>query len=235
VDALLARLLAELDREVGWDHLLVVLSADHGFGRAPEQVRAEGLPAERITKDLLETQLTELSDQLSRMAGSGITARFMSPFLYLRHENGQSVHASLREEAARIAGTWSWTAWVATVDQLRAGGVPRDAIFERATQSFRADRSGDVMVIARPWYIVETAETAWSATHGSPYAYDTRVPMVFAGPGIAAGWVSRPVSPLDIAATLAACLNITPPPACSGTPLPEIVDGLTDTETRVRR
>ncbi|HOV60822.1 MAG TPA: alkaline phosphatase family protein [Candidatus Hydrogenedentes bacterium] len=225
VDALIARLLNELDGLVGLEHTLIAVSSDHGFGRAPEQVRAEGLPAERITKDQLGAQLAELSDQLSRTAGSGIVARFMSPFIYLRHEDGQPVNISLREEAARIAETWPWTVWVATIDQLRAGNVPRDALFDRATTSFRIGRGGDILVIARPWYIVETAETAWSATHGSPYAYDTRVPMVFAGPGIAAGWVSRPVSPLDIAATLAACLNITPPPACSGTPLPEIVDG----------
>lgn len=225
VDALIARLLNELDGLVGLEHTLIAVSSDHGFGRAPEQVRAEGLSAERITRDQLEAQLADLSGQLSRTAGSGIIARFMSPFIYLRHENGQPVNASLREEAARIAETWPWTAWVATVDRLRAGGVSRDVLFERATTSFRTDRGGDVLVIARPWYIVETAETAWSATHGSPYAYDTRVPMVFAGPGIAAGWVSRSVSPLDITATLAACLNITPPPACSGTPLPEIVDG----------
>ncbi|MBP9003843.1 MAG: alkaline phosphatase family protein [Candidatus Hydrogenedentes bacterium] len=227
VDALIARLLNELDGLVGLEHTLIAVSSDHGFGRAPEQVRAEGLSAERITRDQLEAQLADLSDQLSRSAGSSITARFMSPFIYLRHENGQPVNPSLREKAVRIAGTWSWTAWVATADLLRTGGVPRDALFERATTSFRADRGGDVLVIVRPWYIVETAETAWSATHGSPYNYDTRVPVLFAGAGLSPAQITRPITPLDIPATLAACLNITPPPACSGTPLPEIVGGIT--------
>ncbi|HOQ88582.1 MAG TPA: alkaline phosphatase family protein [Candidatus Hydrogenedentes bacterium] len=235
VDELIVRLLSALEQQIGLDRVMIALSSDHGFGRAPEQIQTEGLPARRITKPELNACMNDLAGQLSSISGIAVTASFSSPFIYLRRQDGDGLDATVRAQAVRIANSWSWTQWAASIDDIRSGNIPRTPFHERALTAHAAGRGGDVLVIAKPWHIVETAETAWSATHGSPYAYDTRVPMVFAGPGIAAGWVSRPVSPLDIAATLAACLNITPPPACSGTPLPEIVDGLTDTETRVRR
>ncbi len=47
-----------------------------------------------------------------------------------------------------------------------------------------------------------------AAIHGSPWKYDTYVPIFFAGNGVAARTISRPVGPQDIAATIAAYLEI---------------------------
>jgi len=226
VDGLVARLLKVLDEQVGLEHVLMALTADHGFGRAPEQVKTEGLPAERITKAQLEKDLEDLAGRLSTASGAKVTARFLSPFIYLRRDDGLPVDPSMREQAARIAETWSWSQWAVSVDDLRSGNIPRTPFHERALTAFAMGRGGDVLVIARPWYIVETAETAWSATHGSPYAYDTRVPVVFFGGDVPSAWISHPVSPLDIPATLASCLRMTPPPACAGRPLQEVCDAV---------
>ena len=52
-----------------------------------------------------------------------------------------------------------------------------------------------------------------------------RVPIIFAGHGIPAGVVFRPVQPADVAPTLAALLGMSPPASAQGTVPPEVLEG----------
>ena len=65
-----------------------------------------------------------------------------------------------------------------------------------------------------------------AAIHGSPWAYDTFVPIFFAGHRVPRGKVHRSVGPHDIAATIAAYLDIKPPSGSVGTPLVEVLADL---------
>ena len=49
------------------------------------------------------------------------------------------------------------------------------------------------------------------ATHGSPYTYDTHVPLIIMGPGIKADRYFQAATPADIAPTLAALLRVQAP------------------------
>jgi arylsulfatase A-like enzyme len=60
--------------------------------------------------------------------------------------------------------------------------------------------------------------------HGSPWRYDTHVPIIFSGPGIDAQKVTRLVHPVDVAPTLATCLGMSPPGAAHGVPLMEVLE-----------
>ncbi|MCH7228533.1 hypothetical protein MLD59_20500 [Verrucomicrobiaceae bacterium E54] len=62
-----------------------------------------------------------------------------------------------------------------------------------------------------------------AATHGSPWRYDTFVPVIFAGAGLESRKISRPVTPYDIATTLANHLGVKPPSGSIGNPLTEVV------------
>ena len=70
-------------------------------------------------------------------------------------------------------------------------------------------------------YTTEDPPTA--AMHGSPWAYDTYVPVFFAGGGVTAQTIYRRMSPYDIAATLSARLGIKPPSGSVGIPLVEVL------------
>ena len=67
--------------------------------------------------------------------------------------------------------------------------------------------------------------TKLAAIHASPWKYDTYVPLFFVGHGIPAQRIARPVTPYDIAATLAAYLNIKPPSGSVGVPLVKVLNG----------
>jgi arylsulfatase A-like enzyme len=83
-------------------------------------------------------------------------------------------------------------------------------------------RSGDIYVIQEPyWFLFD--EGPIPSMHGSPWRYDTHVPIIFAGPGIDAQAVHRLVHPVDVAPTIAAFMGMTPPAAAQGVPLKEVL------------
>jgi arylsulfatase A-like enzyme len=63
-----------------------------------------------------------------------------------------------------------------------------------------------------------------AAIHGSPWRYDTHVPILFAGPGVRNRKVSRRVAPYDIAPTLANYLGVKPPSGSVGEVLVEVTE-----------
>jgi arylsulfatase A-like enzyme len=62
-----------------------------------------------------------------------------------------------------------------------------------------------------------------TAMHGSPWRYDTHVPIILLGPGINAQTIHRRVHPVDVAPTMAAYLGLTPPGSAQGLPLLEVL------------
>ena len=81
-------------------------------------------------------------------------------------------------------------------------------------------RSGDIYVVQEPyWFLYE--KSAIAAMHGSPWRYDTYVPIVLLGDGIEAQTIHRLVHPADVAPTLSALLGVKPPSSSAGVPLLE--------------
>jgi len=103
-----------------------------------------------------------------------------------------------------------------TREELLASG-PADTLLTLYRRGYRRDRptglgNRGVNVRLREGYMTG-GETA---THGSPYAYDRRVPIVFMGAGVKAGRSDERVATVDIAPTLA---------RLAGVPFPDNLDG----------
>ena len=84
---------------------------------------------------------------------------------------------------------------------------PGSQPFEQFRRAFNPQRSGDVLFALKPYALQGTTP----ASHGSPWRYDSHVPLLLLGPGIPPGKHSRPVSPAAIAPTLAKLLGLDPP------------------------
>jgi arylsulfatase A-like enzyme len=72
------------------------------------------------------------------------------------------------------------------------------------------------------WFINDFDGLSVASTHGSPWRYDTFVPVVFVGPGMVAQKVFREIATVDVAPTLSAILGITYPSGSVGKPLVEV-------------
>jgi hypothetical protein len=234
-DLALDRLLAAVDRRVGLAHTIVILTADHGVAPVPEQMVAWKMPAGRLSRPALEKGV---NDALERAFGPGawVEGRAGST-IYLNQaliaERGLDPAAVERRVAAGVEGVPPvWRAYTRT--QLVEGRVPPDPWSRRVLLSFHRERGGDVEVLYEPYWLSGTSGTS----HGTPYSYDTHIPLMIMGPGIRAGRYDRPVVLNDVAPTLATMLGIETPSGASGAPLTEILNHgpapLTSTASRER-
>jgi hypothetical protein len=80
----------------------------------------------------------------------------------------------------------------------------------RIKRSFHINRSGDIYIVQKPYYLVTDYPTG--TNHGTPHDYDTHVPLLVYGPGITGGVRTEPVTPQHIAPIFSYYLGIEPPP-----------------------
>jgi hypothetical protein len=99
--------------------------------------------------------------------------------------------------------------------------------------SFHPARSGDVKLLLKPYSFFAFAQTG--TTHGTAYAYDTHVPILFCGKGIRSGKFGRMAFVEDLAPTLHRLLRLPSEAAYyDGTPLFEILDNIASSRSKSR-
>jgi predicted AlkP superfamily pyrophosphatase or phosphodiesterase len=227
LDRTLAELLRFVDEKVGLSRTLIVLSADHGAPEAPEQMASLGLETGRLTPNRIDTApaITELKRRFG--IGKELIKTYYHPYIYLDRELIRSsrldqtvVERAIANELMKFDGI---AAAVPSSDLLR-GDLPDTPLMRQIRRNFHPKRSGDIYLVQEPyWFLYSDESIPLCAIHGSPWRYDTYVPIIFAGMGVRGQRVSRLVHPVDIAATLSACLGVKPPSGCVGTPLGEVL------------
>jgi predicted AlkP superfamily pyrophosphatase or phosphodiesterase len=221
-DRVLARLFAAVERAVGLDRTLVVLTADHGVAPLPEVLAASRRPGGRLSSQSL-VDAAEAALAKAFGAGPWVAGRAGSS-LYL--DRGLIAERKLdfryvEEAAARAVEAVPPVHRAFTRSQLLSGDVPPSPWTARLLAGYHPARSGDVEVLLEPYWIRDRTGT----THGSPYSYDTHVPLVFMGRGIRAGSHDAAAALNDLAPTLATLLEVETPSGSTGRVLTEMLAG----------
>lgn len=196
-----------LDRSVGVGNYTVALTADHGVAPIPERAAASGVDAGRTpARAIVQT----IDQALTRAFGPGKYVAALTHFdVYLesgvmeRVKATSSLAATLRAELGTIPGIL--TAY--TRDEIQRAGASGDPMLRRLAYGHDPDRSGDLTLVPKPYWSIGGSS---GASHGTGYAYDTRVPLFLMGKGIAPGRYAQ-ASPADIAPTLALLAGVTLP------------------------
>ena len=82
-------------------------------------------------------------------------------------------------------------------------------VADRARRSsFDPQRSGDLFVVLKPNVTPISHVVKTVATHGSPWDYDRRVPILFWRPDFTGATVQAPAETVDIMPTLAALIEL---------------------------
>ncbi|OBV41012.1 Type I phosphodiesterase / nucleotide pyrophosphatase [Janthinobacterium psychrotolerans] len=222
LDRMLAGFFADLDKKVGMDNVLVVLTADHGFANVPEFNETRGIPAKRVDGAQL---LQDLNGHLAKTFGvDKLVTTYSLPNIYLDYalaeKNGVS-RVKLEDAASSFLLRQDGLAQVYTRTQMETGAVATrmDTLMRRA---WNRQLSGDLMVVTKPaWYF---GKGAGGTSHGTPYTYDTNVPLMVYGPRwIKPGAYGQYAEVVDIAPTLAHLLRVRQPSASEGRVLTEVV------------
>ena len=218
-----------VDEHIGLDQTLIILSADHGMCEAPEYMNTWGVEVGRLTSESIEKGTIRNAVQ-ARLGVPGDFIRFYEhPYVYLNEEeirktkyNVAEIEKVVAEEILKIPGI---VAAITRTDLLN-GSVTPTPLNRMIQNNFHPKRSGHVHVVADQfWYFYYQMDDVAKITamHGSPWSYDTYVPIFFAGHRIPIQKIARPVTPYDIAATIAAYLEIKPPSGSIGVPLVEVL------------
>src|SRR6185312_1153323 len=224
-DQLLAKLFRYIDREVGLENVLFVLSADHGVAPVPDP--AHRLPGGYVQGNLASVIESALNAKFGRadwlIPGTGKGEIYFNwPAIEkVTTPNGQAVEKSAVYRVAKSAilvAAQLHVARVYTREQLD-NGIAGDFIAVAAMNGYFPTRSPDLTLILEPGFIPGTKGT----THFSPYSYDRHVPIIFMGSGIKPGRYDETVAPNDIAPTLATFLDIQTPSGSSGRVLTEML------------
>ncbi len=228
LDRTLADLFAYIDSKVGLKNTLIVLSADHGQPEVPGHLHERGIEDSHYF-DTKTLDRTPAIAALKKKFGIGeeLIKNFSQPYLYLDYRlirdkglEQAAVEQAVAEELMKFDGV----AAAVSSSALRSASLPDTLLNRSILRNFHSKRSGDIYLVFEPNVFINDFDgLTVASTHGSPWRYDTFVPVMFAGAGLKPESVSRPVTPYDIAPTLAARLGIKPPSAAIGNPLPEIL------------
>ena len=221
-DRLLERFFAFLDQRIGLGHTLVVLTADHGVAPLPETVEPNRGGARLNPAGIADAAESALKAQFGAGPAPGWVLYTSTPWLYLNikalRQRGIALGEAERTARAAVRGVRGvHQALTATeLRQQQASGTASSAAF-----SFHPERSGHVYFELKPFVI--PAREPVGTTHGSPWSYDTRVPLLWMGAAVRRGAYAGPVSIADIAPTLAAILGIATPAGSQGRVLAEML------------
>jgi predicted AlkP superfamily pyrophosphatase or phosphodiesterase len=222
-DRELGKLFTYLDQSIGMQHILVVLTADHGVAPVVEQLQQERMPGGRMNN---ATVFDPMRQALIARFGAGewlLNTAGSSPYLNWKLIAEKKLDpGEVERVAASAIASVPHVSRVYTRQQLLLGEVSGDTLSERVVRSFSSGRSGDLEVLLDPYWVRDATGT----THGTPYSYDTHIPLIFMGPGVKAGRYVRPVALNDVAPSLATLLDIETPSGSVGRPLSEM---MTDT------
>ncbi len=207
VDRTIGVLLDSLFKLRDPSRVVVVLTADHGFATIPEldpptmtprPMRVTLLPALEFIHDRLKAlQVDTMAVEVDQQVVLIDRAAFAKA-----HVKADSVLTLFQQAAKQIPGVFR----IDRFKDLLKGDTINDPITRRWVHQIPPDYPVELVATL-------TKGSIWAGlvtTHGSPYDYDSNVPIIFYGPGFAPGRYNEFVRTVDIAPTLAQLLGVKP-------------------------
>ena len=215
-DRVVGVLLDSLFRMRDSSRVLVILSADHGFATIPElaspsgtarPVRASLAPAlaaarTRLAAAGMDSLAIDVDEQIVLMDRAAFKGKKISV---------ESILDSFEKDARAIPG-------IARIDRFAnlARDTASDPVARRWSHQFGTNTNVEMVATLTPGSLWGSLLVA---SHGSPYDYDSNVPIIFYGPGISHARRSEFVRTVDIAPTVAQLLGVKPLEKLDGVPL----------------
>lgn len=227
LDKNIAALLSLLDAEVGKGNYTVFLTADHAVADVPQYLKDNKMPAGYFRESNLKVSLNEFLG--SYFPGKSFIEDISNQQIFLNQESFQKDPRSSGMEmflVTELIGKYLMAqegiANYYTDATLRQGNFEEGGIKGAVIRGYHPKRSGDIVFVLEPGWI--EAGYPQGTTHGSPYAYDTHVPILFFGNGIKKGTSVQYHRITDVAPTISTLLKIKFPSGNTGVPIQEIFE-----------
>ena len=216
LDKAIGDLIAAAEKAAGGRaNLLVVLSADHGGANIPEQWAAQGLEGVRVSPLAIEKALEK--ELQTKFNGGDLVLAIEEVDVYLDQK-------AIADKKLDLTVVRRYAAQYLRQNPDVSVAIAREDLFEPDStggwlpflrSSFNPERSGDVLMMLKPWRISEIE--AGGTSHGTPYSYDSMVPVLLLGHGVKAGYFPQEIRVIDVAPTMSAAMEMSPPAQVEGT------------------
>lgn len=220
LDKDLARLIEYLNLNIGQDKYVLFLTSDHGAIDNPNYLKDNGMSAGYFDAKGLEDSLNTFFNKRMR---DSIAVKIINENIYVKtfkldslRQNRRLSPQKVKANILRIAKEFEGVRDVYAYEELRL--YPPGSMEHTIKNGMIENLSGDYFILLKPGYINHEIQ---GTTHGSAYAYDTHVPLIWYG-NVKKGSSVEKVYTIDIAPTLSMMLNIPIPNSCTGEPLEEL-------------
>lgn len=219
LDQELATLLTFLDKKVGKGEYLLFITADHAVAEVPRFMNDQKMPAGLFPEDDLQGKLNAF---LGTLLGKGNWVESVG------NEQVFLNHSLIKEKKLELIKIQQYVADYLVQQEGIASAFPaslfRTNFYGGGTEAllyrgYHWKRSGDVLMVYEPGWL---AHDPVGTSHGSGYAYDTHVPLLWYGWRVPSGSSSAYQMITDIAATVSMMLNIKEPNSSSGSVIQDL-------------
>ncbi|MDX1585528.1 MAG: alkaline phosphatase PafA [Balneolaceae bacterium] len=217
LDRDLADLFTALDEKVGEGNYLIYLTSDHGVVDVPAELEETGQPGGYFnTNRATQALLNYLYDTYGK---ENWIRALANQQIYLDRELIKQKQINLEEmqdDIARYMLQFEGVLSTNTASNYATENYEEslEGMYQRG---FQYRRSGDVYIQLKPGWLISSSRTGTS--HGSPYTYDTHVPMLMYGWGIPQGGTFKKTEVTQLAPTLSGLLQIPLPSGSEAKPL----------------
>src|SRR5688572_28685171 len=131
----------------------------------------------------------------SRLTVGGAVLLALTLVAMARTVSGQQAEGSSGSDTPRIRRT-------------APAAAARQRFLEMFARAYFPGRTGQLLIVPREGDFITRPDPDVAYMHGSPWAYDVSIPLMFVGPAVRTGVYSMPAVQQDVAPTLAAALGV---------------------------
>ena len=219
LDKDIADFLQYLDQKLGKENYLIFLTADHGVAHIPGFLAEHNLPGGTFSENDLAKEINQQIE--TKFDVKNIVSSLQNYQVYLNYnevEKQGKDKDSINKQVIKILKQKPFI-----INAFETNKIMQVPIVEpqrsMMINGFNAKRSGDIQFSFKPGYF-DGGKTG--TTHGLWNPYDAHIPLLFFGWKVPQGKTNREVYMTDIAATIAAMLQIQMPSGCVGKVITEI-------------
>jgi predicted AlkP superfamily pyrophosphatase or phosphodiesterase len=213
LDKDLADLFAYLDQKVGRGNYVVAFSADHGVVPVPEDMQKTGVDAGLLHLPEAQASIEKALEPfnfakpaVARITGSDV---FFVPGVYEKLKADSNAMNAVLDAIRIVPGVES----VYRAEEVAGRPATQNPLRRAMALSYFPGRSGDLLIVPKAYWLMDSTPLGqarrYGTGHGTPWNYDQRVPVFLMGFGIQPGQYFQPITPADIAPTLASLCGIT--------------------------
>ncbi len=224
-DQKLSKFFSSIQRHMGGSlkDVVIVLTADHGIPPTVEYSTNAKIDSGKLDYLLLYKAINE---RLDKKFGAPKNKEWIAASRYFHFYINQATleeksltSKQVEDEVKTVLEEQKGVFYVATKSDLKAGLFPPGALGEQLKRQYIADKSGDLILLPRPFYMEKDDNLV---THMTGFSYDKTVPLILFGAAFKPGVYAEPARVIDLAPTLSFMMGIVPPATSEGRVLHEI-------------